>query len=196
MLPAALNWITAHGYGALYLLLMLGIVGLPIPDETLLTFAGYLVDKGDLRLSLTLATAVLGSSSGITLSFGIGHLLGSRRLKRVSTWIHLTPARLDRARAWFARTGKWSLVIGYFIPGLRHVIAIVAGASGVRIWEFALYAYSGALLWCCTFVSLGVFLGKEWMSWSERIHKILLVVAGLVAIGVAIYWLRQRRRRS
>ena len=35
-------WLSAHGYGALYLLLALGVVGLPIPDETLLVFTGYL----------------------------------------------------------------------------------------------------------------------------------------------------------
>jgi membrane protein DedA with SNARE-associated domain len=41
------SWIAQYGYVALLGLLMLGIVGLPIPDETLLTFAGYLVFKQD-----------------------------------------------------------------------------------------------------------------------------------------------------
>jgi membrane protein DedA with SNARE-associated domain len=43
---------------------MLGIVGIPLPDEVLLTFAGYLVFKGHLTLSLTIATAFLGSACG------------------------------------------------------------------------------------------------------------------------------------
>jgi len=34
------QWVSTYGYGALFLLLMLGIVGLPIPDETLLVFCG------------------------------------------------------------------------------------------------------------------------------------------------------------
>jgi membrane protein DedA with SNARE-associated domain len=38
-----LAWITEYGYAAIVGLLMLGIVGLPVPDETLLTFTGYLV---------------------------------------------------------------------------------------------------------------------------------------------------------
>ena len=37
------QWISHYGYFGLFSLLMLGIVGLPVPDETLLTFAGYLV---------------------------------------------------------------------------------------------------------------------------------------------------------
>ncbi len=40
-----LNWIPEYDSPALFLLLMLGIVGLPIPDETLLTFSGYLIFK-------------------------------------------------------------------------------------------------------------------------------------------------------
>ena len=44
-----LSWITEYGYAAIVGLLMLGIVGLPVPDETLLTFTGYLVFRGNLR---------------------------------------------------------------------------------------------------------------------------------------------------
>ena len=41
-------WIAQYGYLAIFCLLMFGIVGLPVPDETLLTFTGYLVYKGTL----------------------------------------------------------------------------------------------------------------------------------------------------
>jgi membrane protein DedA with SNARE-associated domain len=43
MMSTIVYWIAHYGYLALFGLLMLGIVGLPVPDETLLTFAGYLV---------------------------------------------------------------------------------------------------------------------------------------------------------
>ena len=39
-------WIAQYGYGAIFLLLMLGVVGLPVPDETLLVYCGYLISKG------------------------------------------------------------------------------------------------------------------------------------------------------
>ena len=55
------QWVSQYGYAALFALLVLGIVGLPIPDETLLTFAGYLAYRNDLRLSLTLLVGILGS---------------------------------------------------------------------------------------------------------------------------------------
>jgi hypothetical protein len=75
-MDALLNWIPEYGYPALFLLLMLGIVGLPIPDETLLTFSGYLIFKNQLAWMPTMATAFFGSIRGITISYLIGRRLG------------------------------------------------------------------------------------------------------------------------
>ena len=73
-----LGWITQYGYFAIFLLLVCGIVGLPVPDETLLTFAGYLVFKGNLSLPLAFAAALGGSLSGITISYTLGRTLGMK----------------------------------------------------------------------------------------------------------------------
>ncbi|MBA2251795.1 MAG: DedA family protein, partial [Nitrospirales bacterium] len=42
----AFAWIADYGYVAIFGLLVLGIVGLPVPDEALLTFVGYLSFQG------------------------------------------------------------------------------------------------------------------------------------------------------
>ena len=62
------DWISRYGDPAIFLLLMLGIFGLPVPDETLLTFAGYLCFKGKLGLGTTYLAAFLGSVCGISIS--------------------------------------------------------------------------------------------------------------------------------
>ncbi len=54
-----LEWITQYGYLAIFCLLMFGIVGLPVPDETLLTFSGYLIYKGSFALPLAFARGIL-----------------------------------------------------------------------------------------------------------------------------------------
>ncbi|HKC10930.1 MAG TPA: DedA family protein, partial [Vicinamibacteria bacterium] len=67
-----MQWIAHYGYVAIFSLLVLGIIGLPIPDETLLLFVGYLIYKGQLRAIPSLASAFLGSLCGITLSYAVG----------------------------------------------------------------------------------------------------------------------------
>ncbi|MET0515741.1 MAG: DedA family protein, partial [Nitrospiraceae bacterium] len=77
-MDAGFDWITRYGYAGIFLLLMLGIFGLPVPDEALLTFVGYLSFKGELALLPSLASAFLGSATGISLSYGIGRVAGSQ----------------------------------------------------------------------------------------------------------------------
>ena len=62
-------WLLKYSYLAIYVLLTTGIVGLPVPDETILTLLGYLVSKNELILFPTIAVAFLGSISGITISY-------------------------------------------------------------------------------------------------------------------------------
>src|SRR6266498_4731136 len=71
-LASILNWVSVYGAPALFVLLMLGIVGLPIPDETLLVFSGYLIYRGTLHPATTWIFAFAGSACGITLSYTIG----------------------------------------------------------------------------------------------------------------------------
>src|SRR5439155_6394983 len=122
-------WITQYGYGAIFVLLMLGIVGLPVPDETLLTFAGYLVFKEKLAFLPTLLAAFLGSSCGISVSYACGRGLGTYFIRKVGPVLRFKAEHLIEVRTWFICRGKYTLVLGYFVPGIRHFTAFVAGSS-------------------------------------------------------------------
>ena len=197
MTETALAWVTTYGYTAIFVLLMLGIVGLPVPDETLLTFTGYLIFKGTLNGYSAVATAFLGSACGITLSYVLGRTIGLSLLHHYGKYIHLTEARLAQVHNWFERFGRWTLLIGYYIPGVRHFTAYVAGASWLEFPVFALFAYSGALLWSLSFITLGYFLGEQWSRLSDQLHSYLwaagLALGLVVAVVVA---LRMRARRA
>ncbi len=195
-MDAGTVWITQYGYGAIFVLLMLGIVGLPVPDETLLTFAGYLVFKQKLTFLPTLATAFLGSSCGITVSYACGRGLGLHLVRKVGPLLRLKPEHLSQVQTWFARWGKYTLIIGYFVPGVRHVTAFVAGSSKLPLPVFALFAYSGALVWTSSFIGLGYLFGEEWAHLSDTLHRPLIMLAALVSLALALYVLRWRRRQT
>ena len=152
-------WITQYGYLAIFSLLVLGIVGLHVPDETLLTFTGYLVFKGHLSLPLAFAAAFAGSTCGITISYALGRTFGLVLIHRYGKYLHITEAHIRKAHAWFERVGHWGLTFGYFVPGVRHFTAYAAGMSAVESRQFALFAYSGGVVWVSTFIGLGYFLG-------------------------------------
>jgi membrane protein DedA with SNARE-associated domain len=191
-----LAWITQYGYFAIFFLLVFGIIGLPIPDETLLTFSGYLIYKGHLSLPMAFVSAVAGSGSGITISYQLGRIFGHKVLVRYGKYLHLTEERLDRAHAWFARIGHWALTFGYFIPGVRHITAYAAGIAEVAPHQFALFAYTGTVLWVSTFLSLGYLLGERWEAVEKNIHYYLVWVAvGIVVLAAGyLVWRKWVRK--
>ena len=188
------QWVSTYGYGALFLLLMLGVVGLPIPDETLLVFCGYLISRGTLNPALTLGTAVAGSWCGISLSYTIGRTLGIGVVHRFGKYLHLDETRLFRVQRWFDRRGHWALFGGYYIAGVRHLTAIIAGASGLKFAHFALFAWSGAVCWAAAFLTLGYFIGEDWRRIAELIHRYVLYGSIVVIAMVLVYVLVRRRR--
>ncbi len=185
--------LSEYGYWGLFGLLTLGIVGLPIPDETLLTLSGYLVSRGKMAASFTLIAGFLGSASGMSVSYWAGRTLGSEVLLRYGSYIHLTQARIARVTAWFERVGHWLLTFGYFIPGVRHFTALVAGVSGLPFGTFARFTYPGALLWVCTFVALGYVVGDQWQKAFEYFHRGSLVVAAAAMVVGLAFWFAHRK---
>ena len=191
-----LAWITEYGYLAIFVLLIFGIVGLPIPDETLLTFTGYLIYRGELSMPLAFAAAAAGSASGMTISYTLGRSFGLALLHRFGKHVHLTPERLARAHAWFERIGHWALTVGYFIPGVRHLTAYAAGMTEVAPHQFALFAYSGTVLWVTAFLSLGYFLGERWKAVELHVERYLVGLSIAVAVLLGGYWIWRRWKRS
>lgn len=193
----AFQWIAAYGYVAIFALLVLGIVGLPVPDEALLTFVGYLCFKGELHLPATVLTAILGTTCGITISYGLGRLIGLHVLNRVGPWLHLSLDRIQHAQSWIQRWGPYALPLAYFLPGVRHVAALLTGASGLSLPTFARFAYAGAVLWSGTFIGVGYGFGAEWSRLSPSMQRTAIILALLVATTMAvvllILWRRNHR---
>lgn len=192
---------TTYGYAAIFSLLLLGIVGLPVPDEFLLTGCGFLIYQGSLQPIPTFFSAVAGSMSGITCSYIIGRTAGWKVLhSRYGKLLHLTDDRIKRIHDWFDRIGHWALLIGYFVPGVRHFTAIVAGTSKLEYRSFSLFAYGGAVAWVSAFLFIGHHFGKRWaeiLALVEHHLRLWSIVAGVVIVVYVLgHYLYLRRRRA
>jgi membrane protein DedA with SNARE-associated domain len=194
-MTALLAWISHYGYFGIFSLLMLGIVGLPVPDETLLAAVGFLIAKGNLNIIPAISSAFFGSICGISISYLIGRTGGFYLIKKYGYWFRLSEEKLNRTQHWFHRAGKWSLILGYFLPGIRHLTALVAGASKLEFPSFALFAYLGGFIWTLSFISLGYFFTEKWHTISEHIQRNLLMITGIILIIAIAYFLIQKLRK-
>ncbi|MDQ0208552.1 DedA family protein [Alkalicoccobacillus murimartini] len=190
-----------YSYCGIFIALVGGIVGLPIPDELLLIAVGYFSYKGELHLILALLISCLGSTIGISISYYLGKKLGLPFLLTHGSKLFLSPTKIERSQRLFQKYGPFILVVGYFIPGVRHLTGYIAGISNLPFKKFSLYAYSGAIIWVHTFVLAGTYMRWDWQRLSESIlaHKLLVgsIIGFLILTFVCSYmaYLSLRRKK-
>ena len=195
----------AHwGYFTIFFVVVLGNMGLPVPEEMILGLAGYLSWRGILRFPVVLAVGTLSAVSGDSLGYWIGRRYGSVAIERYGHRVWITLPRLESARRFVARYGLTGVFLARFIPGLRFLAGPTAGAVGVRFFTFFFANVLGAMLYVPMAVGLGYAVGYGLGDWVERLRSIvgevehiILILALLATVGLlARRWLRVRRFNS
>ena len=106
-------------YAALFAVAFGAATLLPLQSEALLTgllLAGY-------DPALLIAVAGAGNVLGSTVNWAIGREVDRFKHRR---WFPATDAQLERARRWYQRYGKWSLLLSW-VPVLGDPLTVVAG---------------------------------------------------------------------
>lgn len=188
------QWLTHYGPPSLFILLALGIIALPVPEETLLVTSGVLMKNAQMDEFSTIIAAICGSILGITTSYLIGRTTSKYVIHRYGSWLGITEARLDQAHAWFEKYGKWSLFVGYFIPGVRHFTGLFAGITELQYSHFALYAYTGAVVWVSLFLTVGYTVGHYLPVLYENIEIIVEVTLGALMLAGILYLLLRKKQ--
>ena len=190
---ALLLSIIDYSYIGLFAALALGIIGFPIPDETLIAFAGFYSFTGKSSFFLTLLAAFLGASCGITISYLLGKYgsgyISQKYAKNFATYSN----RLQEVEEIYIKYGNFALLMGYFIPGIRHFTAIFAGISCFPYWRFALFAYAGAFLWTLTFLTFGYFLEYEWTLVAHFSNHIVIPIVILLALTLFLFFYLRKK---
>jgi membrane protein DedA with SNARE-associated domain len=147
---------------------------------------------------VAMATAgTVGYVAGSLLGWGIGFYGGRPFLERRGRWFHLTPDRLDRAEAWFARYGDWAVLLGRVMPVVRSFISIPAGVLEMPLVRYTVLTVIGSAVWCFGIAGAGVALGSSWEHFHENFRYADYAVGLLVvlAVGYGAFKLVRRRAR-
>lgn len=192
------------GYLAIFLFVLLGNVGLPVPEETILALSGYLVWRGKLRLALVLAVGILSAASGDNLGYWIGRKYGRDAVERYGRRALVTPERLDSVWRFVTRFGSFGVFVARFIPGLRFLAGPLAGAASLRPLPFLVANLLGAALYVPFAVGIGYAIGYGLGEYVERVRHVVGEVEHIVLIAATIFtlaflaWraLRAARRRA
>jgi membrane protein DedA with SNARE-associated domain len=181
--------ITHWGYLAVFVLVILGNAGVPVPEETVLLVAGFLVWSGQLRLDLVLAVGFVSAVIGDNLGYWLGRRFGRAALERHAHWILGHPERLGAMQRFVGRRGAMAIFVARFLPGLRFMAGPLAGALGLGVWPFLAANVLGAVVYVPIMVGGGWALGYAFGDYVEPLRHIVgsveHVMLGLVVAAAA-----------
>lgn len=140
-------YVAAYGVLAVFLIIYLESLGLPLPGESALVAAGVLSARGDLGIAPALLAVFLGAVLGDGTGYWIGRVGGRPLLRRFGPYLKLTPERLDRLERLFRERGAWIVATARFVVVLRQLNGIVAGSVAMPWPRFLLANALGAALW-------------------------------------------------
>jgi membrane protein DedA with SNARE-associated domain len=139
--------------------------------------------------------AALGSVIGASITYWIARLGGRPLINRLTGWVRLDPAHLQRAEAAFQSRGAVMVLFGRLVPGIRTLISIPAGLARLSFPTFVAATFIGAYLWCTLLIGLGYFLGHEWDLFSALFKRYALAAAGLVGLLLLAWFVYQKLGR-
>lgn len=183
-------FIGKFSYIGLFGILIAAGLGIPLPEDIPLIAAGWLVHKGQANLYGMMVTGLLGVMVGDSLLFFMGkrygdHIFEHKWLSRIAK-----PWLMEKARLKFEQHGAKILFAARFMPGLRSVLFLTAGAFKVPYWKFASIDGFAAL------ISVPLWVWAGW-KFSGRIEEFIgeakmatMIVGGVLVlclVGWGIY---------
>jgi len=199
-----LRTIIAHwGYLAIFAFVVLGNLGVPIPENSVLWIAGYFVWKGRLSLPVVLLVGIVAAVAGDNLGYWIGRRYGQPAVEQHGRRLYLTPERLATMRRFVHRYGAVGVFIARFVIGLRFMAGPLAGSMGLAPLAFLFANVLGALVYVPVTVGEGYAVGygyrryiRRFMFGADTLETILLAGAVLLALlflaSQAVLRLRRR----
>ncbi len=179
-----------YGYALVFIVVFLNNVGFPLPGETILLGAGFILGKAASALWPPMLAAAGACFAGGICSFWMGRRLGQSGLEKFH-WLHLTPERLKWPEHFFQRHGAKAVFIARFIPLFPPAVAnLLAGMSKMRWNIFLSFNLTGSVVYSISYILIGYFFGKKWkllVTWlgPTALYAILTLIA--VAVVCVIF---------
>jgi membrane protein DedA with SNARE-associated domain len=185
-------------YFGMFAGLVLGSLGVPIPEEMPIIAAAVLSHEGLARWWLALPVCLVGALSGDAVLYAAGWHWGEQILNWRAVRLVLTPARQRWLEAAYRRHAVKTVVIARHVTGLRAAAFLTAGIARVPFWRFVV-ADVGAAAFSVPFVfGTAYFFTDQVEALAADAHRVerWLALAGLLGfaavLGVAVWQWKRR----
>ena len=192
MLAAIIDVPANVGYAAVFALIAVETMGIPVPGETALIGAALLAHDGQMDIGLLVALAAAAAILGDNVGFAIGRKGGRRLFERPGPFHRHRLAVLTHGEPFFARHGPKAVFLGRWVSGLRIASAWLAGMNRMAWPTFLFWNALGGIAWALS-IGLGVyFLGHV----AEQVISTAGPAAAVVGVVALVAFLVWRHRKA
>jgi membrane-associated protein len=178
------------GYLAVFALIAIETMGIPVPGETALIAAALLAHDGQLSIVTLIAVAAAAAIIGDNVGFAIGRH-GGRRLFLHPGPLHDHRVRLiDQGEPFFEKHGPKAVFLGRWVSGLRIASAWLAGMNRMRWPTFLFWNALGGICWAIS-VGVAVYLLGDV---AEHIISVAGPIAAVLTVAAIVGFIVWRRR--
>jgi membrane-associated protein len=155
--------------------------GFFLPGDSLLLTAGVIsaVYPETFPIWLVCAVCFVAAVSGDAVGYTFGRRVGRRLYERLDSRF-FKKSHLAAAEAYYEKHGGKTIVIARFLPFVRTFAPIVAGAAHMDYPRFALFNFTGAVIWAIGVPVAGYSLAS--VLPTEVMDQWLYVIIGLVIV--------------
>ncbi len=143
----------------------------PFPGDLVTVFGAFLIGAGRLTFFGVYVSTTFGSFLGFITLFRLGGWLGRRYFFR-HDYRFFKKDNILKAEAWFKKYGYFIVLINRFLPGIRSVISITGGISGLNTPWVIILSFVSCALWNIIWIALGYALGNNWDTVKAEIASL------------------------
>ena len=155
------------------------LVGFFLPGDSLLFTAGFLASQNYIDIRMVVAVTFAGAVLGDTVGYWIGRKIGPKIFVKPDSII-FHHSHVEKARIFFERHGRKTIILARFMPIVRTFTPVLAGVGNMSYGVFATYNVIGGALWGIGLPSLAYFLGSVIPDLDRFLN---LIIIGIILIS-------------
>lgn len=171
----------------------------PFPSDVVVAFGSFLAARGAGTAPGVFLATWMGNVIGAMFVFAMGRRYGAERLERRLAGKQ-AQSREARMRAMFRRYGMPAVFVSRFVPGVRAVVPVFAGALRLPAARTAVMIAAASGLWYGLITFIAFRVGLDWPHLRALIARYSTTAAilgsAILVVGLAAWFLARRRQRS
>lgn len=183
-----LQYLLQYGYIAIFIIIFLGVLMIPLPIETFMIVLGTLIGQGKLHFIPTLLCSIVASLLAMIAGYYLGNTLGDSFLYKITALFKIKESTVHSAQQLFKKYGKFLILFGLFIPGIRHFVSFSAGVAIFSFRLFLLFSLIGSVLWCTIFFTAGHTFSHYFHFLLHHILWLLPLCTLFIILYFAKHW--------